>query len=331
MNFCTLFNLYYLHKGLATYLSLEKVTDDFHLYVMAFDKECYDKLKSYNLKHLTVELLDGFETPELLAVKTTRNMAEYCWTCSAAITYYFINKFNLSAITYLDADLYFLSSPQILFDEIGEASIALSEHWFHYHNDRAGRFCVQFVYFKNNQEGMSALRYWRDSCIEWCFARYEDGKFGDQSYITDIYDKYKNVHVIKHRGCGLAPWNYKHYNFIDHKNLAYNNIIYPVVFFHFHGIVFKLNGGNELILTSGDGAIPKQTEDYFYRPYLELMKEIYNMYFATSIQVLKIEDISVWKKIRNRIKHNLHDNSIARFFYYKVFNIKYNGYEKNNI
>ena len=66
MNFCTLFNSYYLQKGLATYLSLEKVTDEFHLYVMAFDKECYDKLKSYNFKHLTVELVDDFETQNFL-------------------------------------------------------------------------------------------------------------------------------------------------------------------------------------------------------------------------------------------------------------------------
>ena len=80
MNFCTLFDSYYLHKGIALYLSLEKVTSDFHMYVMAFDKKSYDKLKSIGFKRMTVELLDEFETPELLAVKPTRNKAEYCWT-----------------------------------------------------------------------------------------------------------------------------------------------------------------------------------------------------------------------------------------------------------
>ena len=77
MNFCTLFDSYYLHKGIALYLSLERVTSDFHLYVMAFDKNSYEKLKSCDFDKITVELLDDFETPELKAVKSSRNKAEY--------------------------------------------------------------------------------------------------------------------------------------------------------------------------------------------------------------------------------------------------------------
>ena len=46
MNFCTLFDSYYIHKGIALYLSLERVCDDFTLYVMAFDEPSYKKLSS---------------------------------------------------------------------------------------------------------------------------------------------------------------------------------------------------------------------------------------------------------------------------------------------
>lgn len=53
-------------KGLALYRSLERVSDDFHLYVMAFDKDCYDRLNSLKLPHMTIELIDDIETPELL-------------------------------------------------------------------------------------------------------------------------------------------------------------------------------------------------------------------------------------------------------------------------
>lgn len=38
MNFCTLFDSYYLDKGLALYSSLEKVSEDFTLYVFALMK-----------------------------------------------------------------------------------------------------------------------------------------------------------------------------------------------------------------------------------------------------------------------------------------------------
>lgn len=329
MHFCTLFNSFYIQKGLATYLSLEKVTDKFHLYVMAFDKECYDKLNSYNLQHLTVELVDDFETPDLLAVKPTRNMAEYCWTCSPAVTYHFLTKYNLPEITYLDSDLMFTNNPQILFEEIGSASVGLSEHWFHYNNERAGRFCVQFVYFKNDTNGLAALKYWRDSCIEWCFARYKDGKYGDQSYLEEIPRRFQNVHIIKHRGCGLAPWNYKIYKYLVNYRIYYNGLEYPVIFFHFHGMKFLVDE-YVLTMTSGDGSIPTVIKPLYYDPYIELIREVYNKYLYESITTTKIKDISILKKTFNIIKHSLHDNPIARFFYYKVFDVRYNGVDKIN-
>ena len=49
MNFCTLFDSYYMHKGLALYRSLLKNCLDFHLYIMAFDFPCYEKLKNLGL------------------------------------------------------------------------------------------------------------------------------------------------------------------------------------------------------------------------------------------------------------------------------------------
>ena len=59
MNFCTLFDSYYIHKGIALYLSLERVCDDFTLYVMAFDEPSYKKLSSLNFKHMVVEYEGG--------------------------------------------------------------------------------------------------------------------------------------------------------------------------------------------------------------------------------------------------------------------------------
>jgi hypothetical protein len=326
MNFCTLFNSHYIHKGLATYLSLKKVTDDFHLYVVAFDQDCYDRLKSYNLKHLTVERLEDFETPKLLAVKEDRNMAEYCWTCSSAVTYHFITKYNLSSITYLDADLYFINTPQILFDEIDDASVALSEHWFDYNNERAGRFCVQFVYFKNDEIGMAALKYWRDKCLEWCFARYEDGKYGDQSYIEDIYNQFEGVHVIQNRGCGVAPWNYHHYEFPDGRTVKFQGEKYPLIFYHFHGTKF-IQQGNSLVLTPVDHDIPEDKLFLFYIPYLNVIKDVYNNYLSKSITNVLTQGRPLWRRKYDAVKHKMHANPIAKFLYYKVFNVKYNGYE----
>ena len=61
--FCTYFDSYYIDKGIALYLSLERVYQDkFHLYVMAFDEDCLRKLDEIGFPQMTVELLADFET-----------------------------------------------------------------------------------------------------------------------------------------------------------------------------------------------------------------------------------------------------------------------------
>lgn len=145
MNFCTLFDSYYMHKGLALYRSLLKNCLDFHLYIMAFDFPCYEKLKNLGLNNVTIRYICDFETEELISLKDQRTKAEYCWTCGPAIIEYFIETFSLNNCTYLDADLMFMASPQIIFDEFDKSvSIAISEH---FHNETiGGKYCVQFMY-----------------------------------------------------------------------------------------------------------------------------------------------------------------------------------------
>ena len=58
MIFCTLFNSGYLDKGLVLLQSLHEVSDDFRLYVVAFDDECYSILSQYHDEHLRVISLE---------------------------------------------------------------------------------------------------------------------------------------------------------------------------------------------------------------------------------------------------------------------------------
>ena len=55
-----------------------------------------------------------------------------------------------------------------------------------YAEKRAGRFCVQFITFNQDEESRKILLTWQAQCIDWCYARYEDGKFGDQKYLDDF-------------------------------------------------------------------------------------------------------------------------------------------------
>jgi len=328
MQFCTLFDSYYIHKGIATYLSLERVASDFHLYVMAFDNDCYEKLQSLSFEHMTVELVDDFETPDLLEVKPTRNKAEYCWTCSSAICWHFLNKYNLPSITYIDSDLFFMADPKIVFDEIGGKSIAVTEH-NNVDSSMSGRFCVQFNYFKNDEEGRTALKWWRDSCVEWCFDRYEDGKFGDQRYVDHFPEKYKSLCIVENRGAGIGPWNMNRYQYTDY-SLIFNGREDDFVFFHMHGIKSEFYG-DQLVLRCVDCVVNDTTQKLFFEPYANLLLEVYNKYLGRELRSYKIVRKSKKAILFSKIKLLFRKNPIAKWIYKDLLGVKYNGNEEKQI
>ena len=273
-NFCTLFDSNYLSRGIAMYESLKLHCGDFHLYVFAFDENAQTILNKLAFEHVTVISLKEFENERLLAVKPTRSRAEYCWTCTSSTILYVLNNFEVDNCTYVDADLFFYSSPKVLFDEMGDNSVLITEHRYTKKYDRteiAGKYCVQFVTFKKNPIGLKVLNWWVESCLEWCFDRYEDGKFGDQKYLDDWTTRFTGVHVLKHLGGGLAPWNIQQYEidttigdriFFNEKNVSTK---FEAVFYHFHYVRFYKNN----LLDLGWFSLPKNTVKKLYVSYIK--------------------------------------------------------------
>jgi hypothetical protein len=280
LNFCTLFNSGYLSRGLALYQSLERNCDDFHLYVFAFDDVCFQFLSDAEFKHLTVISLREFEDERLLSIKSTRSQGEYCWTCTASTIRYAITKFNLDQCTYLDADLYFYSNPKVLLDELGSNSVMITEHRYTAAYDQSlesGRYCVQFMTFNNDEKGMKVLERWRNDCIDWCYARIEDGKFGDQKYLDTWTQEFEGVHEMEHLGGGVAPWNMQQFEFLENdskkqvKELSTGRI-FDLIFFHFHGLKFF---ENDIVSYTGDRyEMDTQERQLLFEPYT---KELLNI------------------------------------------------------
>ncbi len=245
-NFCTLFNSAYLSRGMVLYHSLEKTCAEFHLYVFAFDEQCEHYLKKQQFPKMTVIGLKEFEDPELLRVKPTRSAGEYCWTCTASTILYSIEKFGLEHCTYVDSDMEFYHDPNLLLQEVNGKDVLITDHWYSPQYDQSvesGKYCVQFVFFRNTQNGMQCLRDWRNDCITWCYDRVEDGKFGDQKYLDSWQSKYEGVHVLENRGGGVAPWNIQQYHLdmVNGKPMVRHQsdkVSRPLVFFHFHGLKF---------------------------------------------------------------------------------------------
>lgn len=277
LNFVTLFNSSYLSRGLVMYESLQKHCPDFHLYVVAFDDITYNYFQKYPQKNLTAISLAQFEDEKLLSIKSTRSAGEYCWTSTASTILYAITQFNLDHCVYVDADMRFYSNPQVLFDEWGDKSVLITEHRYTPEYDQSklsGIYCVQFVGFKNDKDGLETLHYWRNACIDWCYARAEDGKFGDQKYLDDWTARFKNVHVLKHLGGGIAPWNVQQYHFTEKNNRIIGQEIatgkeFEAVFFHFHGLKFY---DNDIVsLTHWEYELSSKVIELFFKPYVKTL------------------------------------------------------------
>jgi hypothetical protein len=260
------------------YESLKKHTKSFHLYIFAFDDLSHEILNKMNLEFVTVISLSEFENPDLLKIKETRTKAEYCWTCTPSTIDYVLNNYNVPNCTYLDADLVFYANPKVLFDELANKSVLITEHRYAktsdlYEQNRGGRFCVQFVTFKEDEKSKAVLTKWKDQCIDWCYARYEDGKFGDQKYLDEWPGKYSNVHILEHLGGGLAPWNVSQYKFKNENGLygidKKNKNKFEIIFYHFHFVRFYKNGTVDI----GWHYLPEKIIKYLYIPYINKIKE----------------------------------------------------------
>ncbi len=276
-NFCTLFDKNYLSRGLTLYNSLERHCSSFHLYIFAFDEVSFRILKSLRLHHATIIPLADFEDEELLNVKPTRSRAEYCWTSTSSTILFVLKHYNVDQCTYLDADMMFFGSPDELFVEMGPASILITEHRYSpQYNKEAytGKYCVQFISFKNDEKGLTALRWWRDRCIEWCYARFEDGKFGDQKYLDDWPERFDGVHELQHRGGGMAAWNIQQYDLFEKNDTLFGRDVksgtkFPVIFYHYHYLRFLENEKIEL----GRRILSNEVLRMLYAPYLRALED----------------------------------------------------------
>jgi hypothetical protein len=307
VSFCTIFDSNYLDKGLALYRSLVKTTKDFRLYIFAFDDLAYDILTDMKLAHVVIISLAEFETEQMLKLKKERSKAEYCWTSTPVAIEYVLKKYNEESCTYIDADLYFFDSANLLLGEIENSgeSVIITEHRFEKTPEglakikKYGKYCVEFNTFKNDEFGLSVLKWWKEKCIEWCFYRYEENRFGDQKYLDQFTTLFKGVHELQNLGGGVAPWNIGQYKLssVDDQAMTLKEINsnqeFKLVFYHFQNmryLPFRL-------VNIKIGKADKKLKRAIYTPYLieieKIRKELaekyqFNLNFQKSSSTNKV-------------------------------------------
>ncbi|MCK4744838.1 glycosyl transferase [Candidatus Parcubacteria bacterium] len=274
-DFCTLFDRNYLTRGLALYNSLLEHCSDFNLWILCMDDIAYDLLDKMNLEKAKLIKLSDFEDEKLLAIKSGRGAGEYCWTCTSSLIFYILKKHpDMDMVAYLDADMYFYSSPKPVYEEFGDNSVMIIPHRFSpeqkYLKKEKGIFNVGMVIVRNDKHGLECVEWWRERCIEWCFDYYEDGKLGDQLYLNCWPEKFKGVHILRHKGANLAPWNVGQYRVTKKdKNIFVDFDI--LIFYHFHSL--KIYPGFKLQMCNFAYDISINKRKLIYTPYIEGLKK----------------------------------------------------------
>lgn len=321
-NYVTLFDSFYLSRGIAMYESLAEHTSDFTLYIFPFDSMAESVLRTLDFEHVVIVQLGQFETPELLKVKEERSKAEYCWTCTPSVISHVLKYFNADNCTYIDADLFFYSNPEALISELAgtKKSVLITEHRYSllpqlYEEKRSGRFCVQFMTFLNEPQSLAVLDTWRRQCIDWCYARHEEGKFGDQKYLDVWPENYETVHILENEGGGMAPWNIQKYRFKKLEKTIQatkrrGNMKFDVVFYHFQYVKFKRNNTFDI----GWYLINSQVKEIFYSPYImrlqEIEKRISKIETGYATGFTDFQANNLWGRVKTFLKKDLGYNII---------------------
>jgi hypothetical protein len=260
-HFVTLFDSTFLPNGVALHKSLMRTASDFHLWVICMDETTERALTDLGLAHVTPIPLASVETPELLAVKNSRSIAEYCWTLTPfSVDFVFDRDPEAQRVTYVDADVWFTKSPELILAEMESADSLVTPHAYspeHRENIKFGIYCVQFMPF--TRDGSTDIRRdWQSKCLEWCYAIDEPTRFGDQKYLDTWTGQFgERVHVLTAVEKTQAPWN------------AVSFDPDSAVLYHFH----RLRLATTHRAYVGTYRLPRKTIRTLYRPYLTDIRE----------------------------------------------------------
>lgn len=271
IHYCTYLDKNFLSRAIALHGSLMRHSPSFTLWILCFDDETVEAFTSMQLEGVRLIPLADLEEadPDLRAVKGSRSTVEYYFTASPSLPRFVFDQHpEIELLTYLDADLLFYSSPEVIYEEMGSGSVLIVPHRFPEslrHLEEHGVYNVGLISFRNDDTARRVLDRWRDQCLEWCFDRVEDGRFADQRYLDDWPDQ-PGVVVLENSCAGVAPWNVSRYE-LDFRTVPPLVDGIPLVFYHFHGVKTLRSGIWDTLLDAYD-VRDRKLRRGLYRPYI---------------------------------------------------------------
>lgn len=267
IKFCTLGDSSYTTKGLALYESLcNTVKCDFTLYWLCIDEVVYNELlfikehkdgSSFNkirpilLQHIEdydIELSNARNNPASL---WGTQYSQFCWCLTPYFMRYLLTNGYVEddeVLIYLDNDLYFYHSLELLVELMDGKSVAIHRHRFtapYKIDNPVGEFNVGVVAIRNNHIGNNISNLWAQWLLNPNNEHYElYGTCGDQKYL-DLFIPIcgeQNVLIFDQHLSYLAPWCYTVVDYLPQRfYVIYKEEKQPVLFYHFSHFNYNID------------------------------------------------------------------------------------------
>jgi len=238
MNICTITTASHLFKVYALADSLSAYPVKMHVLVVdeviAFSEN--DRLKFYSLSQVSES-----ELAQKIIHKYQNSKDKLRWGMKSVFLNYLLQQ-SIEKLIYVDNDIYFYQSPEVIFQSFNNSDILLTPHFYpsdptkHQNwleaNYRVGLYNAGFIGV--TKEATQFLNWWTECCLYNMKKSYWRGLFDDQKYLDLVPIKFENVKVLKNRGLNFAGWNCDFSE--ENSPIHYNEI----VFVHFANLTLEL-------------------------------------------------------------------------------------------
>jgi hypothetical protein len=196
INFFTYFSSGYVIPGITAIESFLITNTNSIGFVVCLDNESYEILSEIFVdKRVKVYHIDHFSyiSKKLFDYQNERSYAESLISIKPELMHRIMTEIpDSDYLIYIDADLFFTSSIELILPTSSSEIGLLSQHQFSKQQEpsyKYGTYNAGLIILKSCDESIDLLLEWAKKCDEWCFLWCENGKFADQGYLNELSNR----------------------------------------------------------------------------------------------------------------------------------------------
>jgi hypothetical protein len=271
----TILDCKFAPQALALYRSYEQYVPQGTFYFFAMDEAAAFTLEGLNLGRAAIVRGAEIADPDLMAQKSARTFAEYCWASKPLAIRYMLDTDKTSEwACYLDSDMAFFGNPEAVMLAAANGGFGLfTPHRFGLAMrdwpEKVGHHNGGFAMFRRTADAERVLERWFRDCLARPDKAARHGQTFDQMIIDQIVTDEPEVKSLQHPGINLAPWNFDNYHISDDRgHLEVDGE--QVFIYHFQSL--RMHSIRLFTLYNSNKRIAGSLRRSIYRPYLVLLR-----------------------------------------------------------